>query len=107
MRYLAIPALLAAALAMAWLDTDSGLRAWLGLRRDVTAARGRIQSLQAEIVELDSQAKALASDPFAQERAIREELEWALAGESVVRMPAEAPAPIRDRPENPPISLTK
>ena len=107
MRYLAIPALLAAALGMAWLDTDSGLRAWLGLRRDVSAARERIQWLQVEIAELDAQAKALASDPAAQERAIREELEWALPGESVVRMPAALPAPAGDQSENPSISLTK
>jgi cell division protein FtsB len=106
-RYLAIPALVAAALAMAWLDTDSGLRAWLGLRRDVAAARDRIEGLSAEVAELDAQARALASDRFAQERAIREELDWALPGEQVVRLPAAAPDRDPDRPENPPISLTK
>ena len=107
MRYLAIPALVAAALAMAWLDTDAGLRAWLGLRRDVSAARGRIQALQAEIAELDAQARALASDPVAQERAIREDLGWAKPGESLVRMPPAEAGPSPDHSENPSISLTK
>lgn len=107
MRYLAIPALIAAALAVAWLDGDSGLRAWLGLRRDVEAARGRIEALRHEIADLEVEAAGLASDPLAQERAIREELEWARPGETVVRLapPGAAAGPLQG--ENPSISLTK
>jgi cell division protein FtsB len=106
-RYLAIPALLAAALAVAWLDQDSGLRAWLGLRRDAADARGRIEALKHEIADLEAEAAALASDPFAQERAIREELEWARPGETVVRMPPPSAAPDPAQGENPSIFLTK
>jgi cell division protein FtsB len=107
LRYLAIPALLVAALALAWLDADSGLRAWLGLRRDVDAARARVQALHGEIAELGAEASALATEAFAQERAIREELEWALPGETVVRMPAPAADATATDSENSAISLTK
>lgn len=107
MRYLAIPALIAAALAVAWLDGDSGLRAWLGLRRDAETARGRIEALQREIAQLEAEAAGLASDPLAQERAIREELEWARPGETVVRLPPRGVAAGPVHGENPSISLTK
>lgn len=85
MRYLWIPALLAAALAAAWLDEDAGLRTWWRLRHDVEAAEARIRDLRTQIESLRAEAEALESDPAAQERAIREELEWARPGETVVR----------------------
>jgi cell division protein FtsB len=98
MRVWWIPALLAVALAAAVLDQDAGIRAWLGLRRDVAASEERLQALRAEIEARRQEARALESDPAAQERAIREELGWARPGELVVKLP---PA------QNSSISLTK
>lgn len=91
MRFLLIPALLVAALAVAVLDEDAGIRTWLRLRGDVRAAEARQETLRAEIAELRDEAEALESQRFAQERAIREELEWARPGETVVRLPPERP----------------
>ena len=43
--------------------------------------------LETEIVRLKAEVGRLERDPFAIERAIREDLEWARAGETVVRIP--------------------
>lgn len=96
MRYLLIPALVAAALLAAWLDADSGIRAYLRLRDDVGATESRLQALRAAIGALESEADALGKSDFAVERAIREELEWAKPGETVVRLPV--PAAVRQPP---------
>ncbi len=47
----------------------------------------QIARLEAEIVRLKTAVGRLERDPFAIERAIREDLEWARAGEIVVRLP--------------------
>lgn len=93
MRYWLIPALVAAALLAAWLDADSGIRTYLQLRDDVGATELRLEALRAEIGALQSEADALGKSDFAVERAIREELEWAKPGETVVRLPAARPLP--------------
>jgi cell division protein FtsB len=80
------PAILAAALAIAALDGESGIPAWLRLRDDLGAARERIEGLRAEAEALEAQAAALRSDPFAIESAIREDLGFARPGETVVRI---------------------
>lgn len=98
MRVWWIPALLAVALAAAVLDQDAGIRAWLGLRRDVAASEARLEALRAEIEARRLEARALESDPVAQERVIREELGWARPGELVLKLPP---------PQNSSISLTK
>jgi len=98
MRYLGVPVLLAVAAAVAWLDDDAGLRTWWHLRSDVAAAEERTDALRAEIRDLRREARALRSDPAAQERAIREELGWARPGESVVVWPSS---------RKPSISLTE
>ncbi len=92
MRYLLIPALVAAALLVAWLDSDSGIRSYLRLRDDVGATESRLDALRAEIGGLEAEAGALEKSDFAVEQAIREELEWARPGETVVRLPAPQPA---------------
>jgi cell division protein FtsB len=100
-----IPALVVAALAAAWLDADSGIRTYLRLRDDVGATESRLDALRAEIGALETEAEALGKSDFAVERAIREELEWAKPGETVVRLPtpprvpaAVAPPPGRETP---------
>ncbi len=73
-------------LALALADGRAGLRAWWTLRSDVSNARERVAALQMEIEALRGQQEALDSDAFAIERAIREDLELARAGEVVVRI---------------------
>jgi cell division protein FtsB len=83
-----IPAIVGIAVASAAIDGDSGIRNWLALRSDLDEARTRIAELRDEVSELRSQADALEADEFAIERAIREELEYAREGETVVRLRA-------------------
>ncbi len=93
MRYLVIPALLVAALAVAWLDEDAGIQSWMTLRDEVADAELRLEDLKGEIAALEAEATALASDPFTQEKAIREELGWARPGETVVKLPRTRETP--------------
>lgn len=83
---LVVPALLAVALLHAALDEDAGIRRWLHLRAELSDARGRIEALRTEVADLRSDAQRLESDPFALERAIREDLGLARPGQSVVRL---------------------
>ena len=86
-RLLLIPAVIAVAVVYAMLDQASGIRAWLRLRSHLVASAGRIEELQHEVDALRAESSALKHDPFATERAIREDLELAKPGETVVRLP--------------------
>ncbi|MBW2273293.1 MAG: septum formation initiator family protein [Deltaproteobacteria bacterium] len=66
-------------------DGELGLPAWFELRADLAGCDERIEELNSEIAVLRSQVAALESDPFALERAIREDLGLARPGEVVVR----------------------
>ena len=75
-------------------DDESGLRAWWALRGDLRAAEARIERLRGEVADLERHRGGLAEDPFALERAIRERLELARPGETVVRLsPREMATP--------------
>ena len=78
--------LLVLALAHAALDEEVGIRRWLHLRGELAEARARIEVLQGEIAELRCEAQRLEEDDFATERAIREELEFARPGQTVLRL---------------------
>ena len=80
-----IPILLLAAGAYAAWDSDSGIRTWLRLRAELWAAEAGVEEVRLQVAALEDEARALAEDPFALERAIREELGWARPGETVVR----------------------
>jgi cell division protein FtsB len=81
-------------LFMALRDDESGLRAWWALRADLRAAEARIEGLRAEVADLERNSGGLAEDPFALERAIRERLELARPGETLVRLsPREMATP--------------
>ena len=82
-------ALVAAAAAWAWLDPNDGISTWLSLRSDVAQAEARVRGLEVENASLAEEAQALRGEPFAQERAVREELRWVRPGEVLVRVPAE------------------
>lgn len=91
-------ALVAAAAAWAWLDPNNGISTWLSLRGDVAQAESRVRGLEVQNASLAEEAQALRGEPFAQERAVREELRWVRPGEVLVRVPAQhdtaAPPPI-------------
>jgi cell division protein FtsB len=73
-------------LAVAMLDGEAGFRTWLRLKGDLRAAQSRIEALRAEIAVLEEEAEALRNDRFAIESAIREDLQLARPGETVVRL---------------------
>jgi len=73
-----------AAITTAYLDGESGLRTWWALRADLRAAEERIEDLRASVVSLERDSGGLEADPFALERAIRERLQYARPGETVV-----------------------
>lgn len=73
-----------AGLATAFYDDDSGLRTWWTLRADLRDAEARIERLRTQVAGLERVSGGLEADPFALERAIRERLELALPGETVV-----------------------
>lgn len=88
--YWLVPAVLAAGLGIVVLDQKSGLPAWLRLQDELAASKARIAALSARAETLRSEIAALEKDPFALERAIREELGLARPGERVVRFPGRA-----------------
>jgi cell division protein FtsB len=86
-RLLIIPALLSAALIYISVDRGTGLSTWMRDRDSLESSEKQIARLEAEIVRLKAEVDRLERDPFAIERAIREDLEWARVGETVVRIP--------------------
>ncbi len=83
-RFLVIPGLLLFAGFYALLDGESGIRAWMLLREELTQLWQRNTELEVEIQRLETTVEALESDPFAIERAIREDFGFAKAGETVL-----------------------
>jgi cell division protein FtsB len=86
-------ALVAASVAYAWLVPESGIPTWIRLRDEVAQAESRIRALERQNQSLREEVAALRDDPFAQERAVREELGWVRPGELLVRVPKRNPAP--------------
>jgi len=86
---LIIPVLLAAALIYISADRGAGLSTWMRDRDALESSTEQIARLEAEIVQLKAEVALLERDPFAIERAIREDLEWARPGETLVRIPSD------------------
>ncbi|HEY8153273.1 MAG TPA: septum formation initiator family protein [Myxococcota bacterium] len=82
-------ALVAAALVYAVFDTDAGIGNWLRLQGELRESQARNADLRAEIAALETEAKALERGGFAVERAIREELGFARADETLLRLPRD------------------
>ncbi len=80
-----ISALFAAALTLAITDRESGLPMWFELRAERRESENRISQLRFEVKNLQTEVEALEHDPLAMERAIREVLELARPGETVIR----------------------
>jgi cell division protein FtsB len=85
-RAFLVAALLVAVVAtVAAVDRESGLPMWWHLRGELQASGDRLDRLARENEALQAEIDALDSDPFALERAIREDLELARTGEVIVR----------------------
>jgi cell division protein FtsB len=82
-----IPALVGAVVIYAAIDDGAGLRSLVRLRGDLDAASERIEVLRTDIALLSHEADGLQTQNFALERAIREGLEYARPGETLVRLP--------------------
>jgi cell division protein FtsB len=77
--------------AFALLAGEYGTFDWLTLRRQVAEERAAIQELEVEVDSLDRLARALESDPAAQERAAREGFGMIRDGEVLYRIVAPQP----------------
>jgi cell division protein FtsB len=82
-------ALVAAALVYAAFDSDAGIGNWLRLRAELRESQVRNAGLRAEISSLETEAKALERGGFAVERAIREQLGFVRADETLLRLPRD------------------
>jgi cell division protein FtsB len=78
-------------LVLAIFDQKSGLPTWWRLRGELADGEARLARLSEETSGLRDEIRALEEDPFAIERAIREELELARPGEVVIRFSRSYP----------------
>ena len=92
------PAILIAAWVVAWVDPETGIRKWSGLREDLRAAQARIATLEQDVRQLATDTARLKDDPLAIEAAIREDLGLARPGDTVVILRDAAAEPIRATP---------
>lgn len=79
------PLVLAVFAVIAFVDDESGVSMWIRLRSDMDQASRRVELAAGETQALQVQIDSLSSEPFALERAIREDLELARPGETIVR----------------------
>ena len=82
-----VAVLLAIALVGLAAGRGSGISTWMRQRVDLENSGEKIAKLEAEITRLKREIESLQRDPFAIERAIREDLEYARIGETVIRLP--------------------
>ena len=84
---LLVAALVAAVVVHAAFDADAGLGTWLRLRGLLRESQARNAGLVRENAALEAEVQALEAGGFAVERAIREELGFARADETLLRVP--------------------
>ena len=70
-------------------DRGAGISTWMRQRADLEDSDEQIAKLEAENARLEREIESLQRDPFAIERAIREDLEYARIGETVIRLQDE------------------
>ena len=81
--------------ASALLDEESGVGIWRQLRESLAVSQARVDVLEQRNQALRREIELLEAEPTALDRAIREELDLALPGETVVYFTgAEAGRPI-------------
>jgi cell division protein FtsB len=89
MRLRFVAVLLGLTLIYFAVNRGSGVSTWMRQRADLENSDGRIAELETENARLRQEIESLQNDPFAIERAIREDLEYARVGETVIRLPDE------------------
>jgi cell division protein FtsB len=82
-----VAALVAVVVVHAAFDADAGLGTWLRLRGLLSEAQTRNAGLGREVAALEAEVQALEAGGFAVEKAIREELGFARADETLIRLP--------------------
>ncbi len=82
-------ALVVAALVYVAFNSDAGIGSWLRLRAELRESQAQNANLRAEIATLEAEAKALERGGFAIERAIREQLGFVRADETLLRLPRD------------------
>ena len=89
-------------LGLAFQGGEYGTLDWLQLRRQLAEERAALRALEVELDSLGRAARALETDPAAQERAAREQFGMIRPGEILYRLvPQESPgssagaAPVR------------
>jgi cell division protein FtsB len=75
-----------ALLGLAFQGGEYGTLDWLKLRRQLADERAALGALEAELDSLSRVARALETDPVAQERAAREEFGMIRPGELLYRL---------------------
>jgi cell division protein DivIC len=73
-------------LGLAFQGGEYGTLDWLKLRRQLADERAALEALEAELDSLGRVARALETDPVAQERAAREEFGMIRPGELLYRL---------------------
>jgi len=87
---LVVPVLISLGVAIgignAALAPGSRVPTWLGGAGDLETIEAQVSELEAEVASLEREAELLQSDPFAIEKAIREDLRMAKNGEIVIHL---------------------
>ena len=85
MRALGLGAVVILGIAIpALLDEQSGVRIWIELRESLAHSSARVALLEAQNDSLRSEIELLETEPQSLDRVIREELDLALPGETIV-----------------------
>src|SRR2546430_7797461 len=85
-------------LGLAFQGGEYGTLDWLQLRRQLAEERAAVRAVEVELDSLGRAARALETDPVAQERAAREQFGMIRPGEILYRLVAQADpgsAPVR------------
>jgi cell division protein FtsB len=78
-------------LGLAFQGGEYGTLDWLKLRRQLTDERAAVRALELELDSLSRVARALETDPMAQERAAREDFGMIRPGEILYRLVPQQP----------------
>src|SRR2546428_12514681 len=76
-------------LALAFQGGEYGTLDWLQLRRQLAEERAAVRAVEVELDSLGRAARALETDPVAQERAAREQFGMIRPGEILYRLGAQ------------------
>ncbi|MDG2050110.1 MAG: septum formation initiator family protein [Myxococcota bacterium] len=87
--YWLVAAVTALGIVLVLIDQKSGVAEWQRLRSELAVSQERIEELSARSEGLRSQIAELETEPFAVERAIREELGLVRPGERLIRFTGE------------------